>query len=313
MVTTPTRDPQFINVNDYLSEASSEVETREIDPMDELSDFEQQPPRPTGEQSEHKEEEEEDVDMGVEVDDESNARARDEAAGEEGAAMEGEDDEEEQTVCAVCRTSENEGKILICDGCEDGTCCCCRVCIVTGPSAHDNVSALCVWTEYHTYCLRPPLPGVPEGDWFCPTCADKRRKEQQSEHLATINSAASTPNTPAAEAVSPSAPAEPVVVKQEPARGAVPGGDVATVHARGVRSNVGNAQPVDSYADSATQSTGTAIASLSATSAPVTNGSTPAGNDQQSANSNGAPSTAASASVCTSSRTRRCITVTLTN
>ncbi|KAF1790169.1 Zinc finger, TAZ-type [Phytophthora cactorum] len=32
--------PQFINLRDYLSESSSEVDTREVNPMDELSDFE---------------------------------------------------------------------------------------------------------------------------------------------------------------------------------------------------------------------------------------------------------------------------------
>ena len=23
---------------------------------------------------------------------------------------------------------------------------------------------------YHIACLQPPLPAVPEGDWFCPAC-----------------------------------------------------------------------------------------------------------------------------------------------
>lgn len=25
---------------------------------------------------------------------------------------------------------------------------------------------------YHTYCLDPPLPGVPKGQWFCHSCLD---------------------------------------------------------------------------------------------------------------------------------------------
>ncbi|KAE9067479.1 hypothetical protein PF005_g17317 [Phytophthora fragariae] len=32
--------PQFIDPRDYLSESSSEVDMREVNPMDELSDFE---------------------------------------------------------------------------------------------------------------------------------------------------------------------------------------------------------------------------------------------------------------------------------
>ena len=26
---------------------------------------------------------------------------------------------------------------------------------------------------WHTFCLDPPLPQVPEGDWYCPTCNKK--------------------------------------------------------------------------------------------------------------------------------------------
>ncbi|KAE8908514.1 hypothetical protein PF010_g16526 [Phytophthora fragariae] len=34
--------PQFIDPRDYLSESSSEVDMREVNPMDELSDFEEE-------------------------------------------------------------------------------------------------------------------------------------------------------------------------------------------------------------------------------------------------------------------------------
>ena len=37
--------------------------------------------------------------------------------------------------------------MLICDGCEEG---------------------------YHTFCLVPKLKGIPRGDWFCTTCAERR-------------------------------------------------------------------------------------------------------------------------------------------
>jgi hypothetical protein len=118
----PARDPSFINPNDYLSEASasSEVETREVDPMDELSDFESQTPRPVGSVSEHKAEEDGgDVDMGVEVE-ADDAQLSVDVADQEDEAMEEAAEEEDSTVCAVCRRGENEDKILICDGCESG-------------------------------------------------------------------------------------------------------------------------------------------------------------------------------------------------
>lgn len=135
---TPARkqtEPDFIDPEEYLSEASSAVEGREVDPMDELSDFEppgvrvsgasagQRRPRDEEEMSDAEipaaagstasrrrvvdEEDEGDVDMGYEA---PNVEQED-------AEME---EDEEPTVCAVCATSANEAQILICDGCEDG-------------------------------------------------------------------------------------------------------------------------------------------------------------------------------------------------
>lgn len=46
------------------------------------------------------------------------------------------------TGCLICKKEDNEDKILLCETCEG---------------------------EYHTYCLQPALPLVPEGDWFCGT------------------------------------------------------------------------------------------------------------------------------------------------
>eukprot|EP00899_Mesostigma_viride_P000110 jgi/Mesvir1/1009/Mv17543-RA.1 len=46
--------------------------------------------------------------------------------------------------CAVCRVDDEF--LMICDGCD---------------------------TPYHHTCLTPPLPEVPEGDWFCPDCVGK--------------------------------------------------------------------------------------------------------------------------------------------
>lgn len=50
------------------------------------------------------------------------------------------DDDEHQEFCRVCKDG---GELLCCDSC---------------PSA------------YHTFCLNPPLPEIPDGDWKCPRC-----------------------------------------------------------------------------------------------------------------------------------------------
>uniref|UniRef100_A0A8C9T014 [histone H3]-trimethyl-L-lysine(4) demethylase n=1 Tax=Scleropages formosus TaxID=113540 RepID=A0A8C9T014_SCLFO len=46
-------------------------------------------------------------------------------------------------VCLVCGSGSDEDRLLLCDGCDD---------------------------SYHTFCLAPPLPDVPKGDWRCPKC-----------------------------------------------------------------------------------------------------------------------------------------------
>ena len=46
-------------------------------------------------------------------------------------------------VCEVCAHSEPDASMLVCDACERG---------------------------YHTTCLRPPLPAVPDGRWLCADC-----------------------------------------------------------------------------------------------------------------------------------------------
>ena len=45
--------------------------------------------------------------------------------------------------CRICRRKCGDEFMLLCDGCDHG---------------------------YHTYCLKPPLKDVPEGDWFCYDC-----------------------------------------------------------------------------------------------------------------------------------------------
>ena len=45
--------------------------------------------------------------------------------------------------CRICRRKCGDEFLLLCDGCDHG---------------------------YHTYCLRPPLKQIPEGNWFCSDC-----------------------------------------------------------------------------------------------------------------------------------------------
>lgn len=46
-------------------------------------------------------------------------------------------------VCHNCERGDAEESMLLCDGCDD---------------------------SYHTFCLKPPLPDIPKGDWRCPKC-----------------------------------------------------------------------------------------------------------------------------------------------
>lgn len=40
--------------------------------------------------------------------------------------------------CQFCTSGENEDKLLLCDGCDKG---------------------------YHTYCFKPKMENIPDGDW----------------------------------------------------------------------------------------------------------------------------------------------------
>lgn len=46
--------------------------------------------------------------------------------------------------CEVCHSGLNENKLLLCDKCDKG---------------------------FHTYCLKPRLHSLPEGNWFCQACS----------------------------------------------------------------------------------------------------------------------------------------------
>lgn len=66
---------------------------------------------------------------------------------------------EEEMPCQIClRTSDPEW-LLLCDQCDLG---------------------------HHAMCLRPSLPDIPEGDWFCPRCLHVRLLTRLEERLASL-------------------------------------------------------------------------------------------------------------------------------
>uniref|UniRef100_A0A8D3E0U2 Bromodomain adjacent to zinc finger domain 2B n=1 Tax=Scophthalmus maximus TaxID=52904 RepID=A0A8D3E0U2_SCOMX len=48
--------------------------------------------------------------------------------------------------CQLCKKGDNEDLLLLCDGCDKGC---------------------------HTYCHKPKITSIPEGDWYCPSCISK--------------------------------------------------------------------------------------------------------------------------------------------
>merc|ERR1719219_437151 len=52
------------------------------------------------------------------------------------------------TKCRICRRKTDPEHMLLCDGCDRG---------------------------HHLYCLKPKLPRIPSGDWFCNYCKPKER------------------------------------------------------------------------------------------------------------------------------------------
>uniref|UniRef100_A0A5B6ZUU5 Putative methyl-CpG-binding domain-containing protein 9 n=1 Tax=Davidia involucrata TaxID=16924 RepID=A0A5B6ZUU5_DAVIN len=54
-------------------------------------------------------------------------------------------------VCKVCGVDKDDDNVLLCDTCD---------------------------SEYHTYCLNPPLARIPEGNWYCPSCVSGRFMSQ---------------------------------------------------------------------------------------------------------------------------------------
>uniref|UniRef100_A0A8C9TZ61 Bromodomain adjacent to zinc finger domain 2B n=1 Tax=Scleropages formosus TaxID=113540 RepID=A0A8C9TZ61_SCLFO len=61
--------------------------------------------------------------------------------------------------CQFCRKGDNEELLLLCDGCDKGC---------------------------HTYCHRPKITTIPEGDWFCPACISKSPKNKKLQNRAVV-------------------------------------------------------------------------------------------------------------------------------
>ena len=51
----------------------------------------------------------------------------------------------DETACQDCGSTDRGEEMLLCDGCDHG---------------------------YHMDCLDPPVAKIPDGDWFCPVCAE---------------------------------------------------------------------------------------------------------------------------------------------
>ncbi|XP_064606539.1 lysine-specific demethylase 5A-like isoform X1 [Liolophura sinensis] len=58
-------------------------------------------------------------------------------------------------MCHTCGQGDGEEFMLLCDGCDDA---------------------------FHTYCLVPPMPDIPKGDWRCPECIKKACSKPQDPY-----------------------------------------------------------------------------------------------------------------------------------
>ncbi|XP_043723570.1 methyl-CpG-binding domain-containing protein 9-like [Telopea speciosissima] len=59
----------------------------------------------------------------------------------------------DEGVCKVCGIDKDDDSVLLCDTCD---------------------------SEYHTYCLNPPLARIPEGNWYCPSCVSGQCNTQDA-------------------------------------------------------------------------------------------------------------------------------------
>ncbi|KAG7378117.1 Methyl-CpG-binding domain-containing protein 9 [Phytophthora pseudosyringae] len=74
----------------------------------------------------------------------------------------------EEDNCRNCQTIHAKGRLLLCDRCD---------------------------APYHTFCIKSPLPVIPKGEWFCPTClADPSFSPEQFRKRAHDMAADSSEN-----------------------------------------------------------------------------------------------------------------------
>uniref|UniRef100_A0A8C6LBC8 Bromodomain adjacent to zinc finger domain 2B n=1 Tax=Nothobranchius furzeri TaxID=105023 RepID=A0A8C6LBC8_NOTFU len=76
--------------------------------------------------------------------------------------------------CQICKKGDNEDLLLLCDGCDKGC---------------------------HTYCHKPKITSIPEGDWYCPACISsvtktKKNGKQTGNGEASEEDSASATSTP---------------------------------------------------------------------------------------------------------------------
>lgn len=67
--------------------------------------------------------------------------------------------EDDPTHCEICGSTDNEDRMLLCDGCDLG---------------------------FHLYCFTPPLNSVPTGYWYCNDCDDSVSEIEDSIDMAEI-------------------------------------------------------------------------------------------------------------------------------
>ncbi|GAV72561.1 Bromodomain domain-containing protein/PHD domain-containing protein/MBD domain-containing protein/FYRN domain-containing protein/FYRC domain-containing protein, partial [Cephalotus follicularis] len=65
----------------------------------------------------------------------------------------------DEGVCKVCGIDKDDVSVLLCDTCD---------------------------AEYHTYCLSPPLASIPEGNWYCPSCATGTCNDQDASDSSEV-------------------------------------------------------------------------------------------------------------------------------
>ncbi|KAL2559750.1 Methyl-CpG-binding domain-containing protein 9 [Forsythia ovata] len=66
----------------------------------------------------------------------------------------------DEGICKVCGMDKDDDNVLLCDRCD---------------------------SEYHRYCLNPPLLRIPEGNWYCPSCAAGQSTSRTVGYGSAVN------------------------------------------------------------------------------------------------------------------------------